>query len=204
MKGISVITDFGCPFDCPYCIWKGHPLRGSRKPTDWRKLGAFLLEGSARGCGHVSVSGGGEPLNEFYKHGEWWIKMASLCKARGLRLDVHTRLRPDWGFIDREVGKLVLSSDRVEDVEKYALEEHPFQVRVVHVVTASDDMRVLMDYASAFLGTRVQLSFKKLHGGDDNGLWEDARKMIPGPSYIEDRDYNRYFMPDNSIRDRFL
>ena len=40
-KGFSIITNFGCNFNCDYCIWKNHPLKNiftNINNCDWDKL----------------------------------------------------------------------------------------------------------------------------------------------------------------------
>ena len=213
MKGISVITNFGCPFDCPYCIWKGHPLEHCHDETDWGKLDAFLRKGAERGCDHVSISGGGEPLFRFREHMTWWNRLMESAKAARLYVDIHTRMRPTysddaWDFIHSRIHRLVMSSDRVEDVMPYADSDEcpaPYR-RVVHVVTEHDTMGTLRAYARACRTPFVQFSFKKLHGSEDNDLWEQARRSlsIPNICFIKDCDFNEYYMPNNMITGKFM
>ena len=211
--GISIITNFGCGYDCPYCIWKGHSLEHRHDETDWEKLESFLRKGREKGFDHVSVSGGGDPLYRFGKHASWWLELQRICSKADLLIDVHTHMRPmrndlAWGFLYTYVRRLVLSSETLDDVMPYANSDDcpTLNRRIVHVVTGKDSMDDLLAYAKATCGKMVGLSFKKLHGGDDNGLWETAKARLSGYDayFIADRDYNEYFMPDNTVSMRFL
>ena len=211
--GISIITNFGCGYDCPYCIWKGHPLEHRHDETDWEKLESFLRKGREMGFDHVSVSGGGDPLYRFGKHASWWLELHRICREAHLYIDVHTHERPmpkdhAWDFLHTYIRRLVMSSDTISDVWPYANSDDcptPYR-RIVHVVTANDKMGDLLAYARACCGKSVSLSFKKLHGGQDGGLWEKAKADLSGWDicFIHDRDYNVYFMPDNTVKHAFL
>ena len=43
-NGISIITSFGCPFDCWFCIMKQHSLYNYKGNFDYNKLEEFLKE----------------------------------------------------------------------------------------------------------------------------------------------------------------
>lgn len=156
--GISIITNFGCGYDCPYCIWKGHPLEHRHDETDWEKLESFLRKGREMGFDHVSVSGGGDPLYRFGKHASWWLELHRICREAHLYIDVHTHMRPmpddlSWGFLHTYIRRLVMSSDTISDVWPYANSDDcptPYR-RIVHVVTENDNMGVLMAYAMSML-----------------------------------------------------
>lgn len=69
MKYMSVITNFGCHYKCPYCIVKENNLHIPRTTlSGLDNLEEALKENN---CDIVSISGGGDPLHEYEKHIDW-------------------------------------------------------------------------------------------------------------------------------------
>ena len=211
IKGYSVITNFGCRFSCPYCIWKDHPLKDSRDGTDWNALNCFLHDAQDSQVGKVSVSGGGDPFFKLENNQVWWEKFLSLTTARELEVSVHTRERVTLDndvlrFLLNHISRLTLSTDVLDDVLDYAYMMSRYtQIRVVHVVQPFDTMKSLDKYVLAFFGTPIQLSFKQLHQSTDNTLFNKAKdEYRDDVFFIEDKDYNYYFMPDNKVYEHFV
>ena len=211
IKGYSVITNFGCRFNCPYCIWKDHPLKDSRDGTDWNALNCFLHDAQDSQVGKVSVSGGGDPFFKLENNQVWWEKFLSLTTARELEVSVHTRERVTLDndvlrFLLNHISRLTLSTDVLDDVLDYAYMMSRYtQIRVVHVVQPFDTMKSLDKYVLAFFGTPIQLSFKQLHQSMDNTLFNSAKdEYRDDVFFIEDKDYNYYFMPDNKVYEHFV
>lgn len=59
-KYISVITNFGCHYSCPYCIVRNNNLQIPKSTVE----GLDFLENEIKRnqCDWVSLSGGGDPL----------------------------------------------------------------------------------------------------------------------------------------------
>jgi organic radical activating enzyme len=70
MQYMSIITNFGCHYKCPYCIVKENNLHIPRTTL----AGLDNLEEALKenGCNIVSISGGGDPLHEYEKHVDWY------------------------------------------------------------------------------------------------------------------------------------
>ena len=57
---LSIITNFGCHYTCPYCIVKENNLHIPRTTIEGlAKLKDAIIE---HNCNWVSISGGGDPL----------------------------------------------------------------------------------------------------------------------------------------------
>ena len=87
MKGISLITNFGCDTNCWYCIWRHHPLKDVSNNTDWDKLECAL---ALFPQDKISISGGGDPLFRFENNQSWYGKLFFLCEKHNKKIDIHT------------------------------------------------------------------------------------------------------------------
>ena len=85
---ISIITNFGCNKKCWYCIWKNHKLNNYKK-IDYSKLEDFLVKNKS--FGKVSLSGGGDPLYNYFNNITFWKFIINITKRLNLKLDIHTR-----------------------------------------------------------------------------------------------------------------
>lgn len=65
-KYISVITNFGCHYTCPYCIVKNNNLNIPK--TTIKGLDSLWLETVRNQCNWISLSGGGDPLWNYSEH----------------------------------------------------------------------------------------------------------------------------------------
>ena len=201
---ISIITNFGCRAECWYCIWKGHELEYANEPTDWNKLEQFLIDNKNKG--KVSVSGGGDCLYKYGEYSEWWSKLFEITNKLNMLVDVHTREKftNDW-FWKNRINRCVFSSDKLRDDEKYlSYLSELTKIRVTHLITAD----TTYDMIDAYLGFQnkigCQFTVKELVGYDDKGMFLKVREKYPEIYYLEEGDYNTYYMPDNSIRKAFL
>lgn len=77
MRYMSIITNFGCHYKCPYCIVKENNLHIPRTTL----AGLDNLEEALKenGCNIVSISGGGDPLHEYEKHIDWYRKFFGIA-----------------------------------------------------------------------------------------------------------------------------
>ena len=77
MKYMSVITNFGCHYKCPYCIVKENNLHIPRTTlSGLDNLEEALKENN---CDIVSISGGGDPLHEYEKHIDVMFSSMAVC-----------------------------------------------------------------------------------------------------------------------------
>lgn len=200
---ISIITNFGCRADCWYCIWKTHPLRDVQLETDWEKLRGFLVEYQDRG--KVSVSGGGDCLYRYDQYVGWWKRLFEETSDLRMLVDVHTREKFTHQGFWRRINRCVFSSDNLSDDEEY-LEylARLTKLRITHVVTKNTTDKMIEEYLGFQERTGCQFTIKELVGHDDDGRYKEIRKKYPEIFYLDEGDYNIYYMPDNTIREKFL
>lgn len=72
-KYLSIITNFGCHYKCPYCIVKENNLQIPKTTLEGlRELDKTYKE---CGCNIISISGGGDPLHNYDKHFDWYREL---------------------------------------------------------------------------------------------------------------------------------
>ena len=209
--GISIITNFGCDNSCSYCIWKNHRLKDEKQPTDWESLYLFLEQNQEKGW--VSVSGGGDPLYQRKKHQYWWDVLLSITEYLKLKVSVHTRSHCcDLSFWKR-VDKCVFSIDHLSELSyiDWLWEETKvlFQIRLVHVVQATTSDDFIYELYDACYPRGFGVTLKEMVGCSDSGRYQqlknsNIRTVCPSLFFLDQGDYNIYYMPDNRIYHKFL
>lgn len=200
---ISIITNFGCRSNCWYCIWKGHKLEHTQLDTDWDKLELFLTKHSCKG--KVSVSGGGDCLYRYDVYHSWWSKFFDITNKLHMLVDVHSREEFKNEEFWRRINRCVFSSDRLHEDEHYLRWLMEFvKVRIVHVATKSTSDAVVDEYLNFQNDTGCQFTMKQLVGFDDEKRYEQLKLSHPDAFYLDAGDYNIYYMPDNSVSDKFI
>ena len=65
-KYLSIITNFGCHYKCPYCIVKENNLQIPKTTIDGlNELDNIFTDTE---CNIISISGGGDPLYNYENH----------------------------------------------------------------------------------------------------------------------------------------
>ena len=72
-KYLSIITNFGCHYSCPYCIVKNNYI--DVPETTVGGLDKLVENIRKYKCNWVSISGGGDPLYEFDKNAYWYYRL---------------------------------------------------------------------------------------------------------------------------------
>lgn len=202
-SNVSIVTNFGCEFNCWYCVWKGHYLKNCKTKTDWVKLEEFLRENKNKG--KVSVSGGGDPLYHFDENQEWWNRFLSLCQSLEMKIDIHSRTKLVDANFWKRINKVVVSSDIPEEDYKYFVWVSKYtQLRISHVITKNTTRAIMNEYLKVQRKLNCQLTFKQLSGYPDDGMFEEYSYFYKEAFFLGDGDYNIYYMPDNSVSEKFL
>ena len=212
-KGISIITSFGCPYDCWYCIMRNHSLFKYDKPFDLSKLYTFLEEN--KDTSELSISGGGDPLNNFTIHKSFYydflfptVKKIQMQNMDGI--DIHTRIPlfdfDFWKHINRCVFSIDFKNGKInnESFIRWIHDNNLCKLRLFHCVlstTTDEDIEYLIKVSKEL---DCQVSIKQLHGHDDNGRFEHISKKYPELFKVYDRNYLIYYMPNNKVTDTFM
>lgn len=200
---ISIITNFGCRANCWYCIWKNHPLKHVNDQMDWNKLEDFLT--FYKDKGKVSISGGGDCLYRYDIYYSWWERLFSITHKLSIKVDIHTKEK----FVDTDfwnkINKCVFSSNILKnDIEYLEYIANLVLLRIVHLVTEYTTNDIIEEYLLFQKKTKCQFTIKELIGFDDKGRYKQIKEKYPSIYYLDAGDYNIYYMPDNTIKDKFL
>lgn len=207
-KYMSIITNFGCHYKCPYCIVKNTGI--DVPETTLGGLDELLNKVKEHNCNIVSVSGGGDPLYNFTKHTTWWKLLLALCKLRKLPVEVHTSYTTGLGasLVARQVYRMVYhlrtDDDKLQQVYKYGKEI----VRVVYVVTddmTKDDIYRIVDFVKNSPHID-ELTFRQRVKPDYTNSYHLHDFLKAGHQkdwwYVEQNDYNLYYA-ENEVYERY-
>ncbi len=204
-KYLSVITNFGCHYECPYCIVRENNLHIPK--TTLGGLKNLREEIVKNDCDWVSVSGGGDPLHDFQHHIDWYIKFLETIPSKVNR-ELHTSYidRPFIAYapFDRVVYHLRELASIVH-VKRCFKEQ---KVRVVFVVTANFTPKLIEDIVIAVsLNENIdELSFRQMVDNHYQVTHYCEEYLRAGHKkewyYIEQNDYNLYYC-ENKVSTRF-
>ena len=131
MKYMSVITNFGCHYKCPYCIVKENNLHIPK--TTVAGLDNLREALKVNGCNIISISGGGDPLHEYDKHIEWYRKFFGITKSHRVYFDDREQSIPVacvHFYRNRTFTVIEKYPVILDDTEKFTI---PFNVLIVFV-----------------------------------------------------------------------
>ena len=194
-KHISVITNFGCHYSCPYCIVKNNNLQIPRSTIEGLN---FLKEETERNqCNWVSLSGGGDPLWNFAGNAEWYKKFFDITFGK-VKIELHTSMPNVDGAPYERFDRVVYHLHSFEQLQLVQRSKNEI-VRVVFVVTENfteDWINKIAVYCHN--SNKIdELSFRQMM--DDHYQETDYCKKYLREGhqklwwYIEQNDYNLYY-----------
>lgn len=217
-KGFSIITNFGCNQNCWYCIWNKHKLKNVYDDTDWNKLEyALALFPQEK----ISVSGGGDPLYNFEENTRWYERLFYLCEKYNKEIDIHTSEIKQYNLIDdfKLFKKYVIHIDfkrfktyKSVFVDRFAacIEKLRLAIVLTPDLTLSQSQSII-DFAKDY---SFKLSFREyISDLVSASKWTEEMhnilKLVEKESdenikFIDQNDYNVYYMPDNHIYTNFF
>ena len=195
-KYLSIITNFGCHYTCPYCIVKNNNMDIPRTTIK----GLKLLKSAAEfeNATMISVSGGGDPLHNYLEHKKYYKRLFKLCKEMGLPLEMHTSyIHSEFPY--EKCYRVVYhchSLEQLKNIERHGDEK----VRVVFVVDEDFTNDKINDIYETVRSSRVidELSFRQMvdKGGRVTNHCQDYLREHHKHRwwYIEQCDYNPYYV----------
>lgn len=214
-KGFSIITNFGCKTGCSYCIWKQHSMYGKefsqKKYID--AVDKFIRNDVT--ADKFSISGGGDPLNNFDKNELFWEHIINTCHDTNKKFDIHTSY-DNWEDIkiySRYINRMVLHSTPEKifrQIDKIIEYDKTFLIRVNFVVTPNINISVLKLVEPILMNKGIQISYRELVSDDETPIPDEVvefcstiGRYVHG-RYVKQEDYNIYLMPDGNKYDKFL
>lgn len=227
-KYLSVITNFGCHYECPYCVSKENHLQYPK--TTIEGLNNLEKYYKKYKCNWISISGGGDPLYGYYLHNKWWYRLFEITKFNNnFKLELHTsETHPDifrlyclkhpdkpttntsiFKFFDRVVYHCLYVSE-IKNIRRYERDypEEAQKVRVVFVVTKKFTPKLINKIVQEVKKNPNidELSFRQMIDSDykTTNYCYDYLKKGHGKDwyYIEQGDYNLYYC-ENKVYNRF-
>ena len=197
-KYLSIITNFGCHYTCPYCIVKENNLDIPVTTID----GLNNIQNAIKetGANIISLSGGGDPLFHFSEHKDWYKKLYELTT---LPLEMHTSyVVPPLDFPFRRYKRIVYHIRDFNDLNM--IRKHGNEIiRVVFVVTkdfTKNYVRKISDFVKKS-DVIDELSFRQMIDTNYNTTMYLHKYLKNGHKkdwyYIEQNDYNVYYVENN-------
>ena len=215
-KYLSILTNFGCHYECPYCVTKSCGMSIPKTTVE----GLQGLEEAIRknGCNWVSISGGGDPFYKLEEHIDWWNRLFEITTEpiydpygdrAGVNLELHTSYLSDtfdddaspfWPF-----NRVVYHCRNISDL--FRIKRFGGQiVRVVYVVTETATIEKINDIAAIVKHHPEidELSFRQMIDKDYQTTHYCEDYLRAGHKknwyYIEQGDYNIYYAENETKR----
>lgn len=203
-KYLSIITNFGCHYTCPYCIVKNNQI--DIPETTIKGLNNLRQAIIGYGCNIVSISGGGEPLYEYEQHKDWYDKLFLILDEMDIPMEMHTSCIQN-DFPTNECKRVVYhlnSSRQLREIRRKGKEV----VRAVFVVTedmTEEYLHIIADYVKEDRDID-ELSFRQQVGENYETKYFLHDILLAGHRkdwfYIQQHDYNLYYA-ENKVYTRY-
>lgn len=136
----------------------------------------------------------------------WWVKLLQITNRLNIKLDIHTRKKfKKQSFWKKNVNRCVFSSDYFNaDKEWFDYIIAFTKLRITHVVTefsTIDNIKKYIDYCKK---NNCQFTLKELVLFKDNGNYKLFKSLFSNEYFLDSGDYNIYYFPDNSIKEKFI
>lgn len=220
-KYMSIITNFGCHYRCPYCIVKKNNLHIPK--TTIEGLSCLRDEILRNRANIISISGGGDPLYQFEQHKDWYDSLFRIVDSipvkyypmkycahgeRKIRIEMHTSYMTDESsFPFEKCFRVVYHANTIEQLSHIHRSGNE-KVRVVFVVTEEFTLQTLMDIALKVKESDDidEISFRQLVDGEYKECHYLEEYLRLGHKklwwYIEQNDYNLYYA-ENKVYTRY-
>lgn len=203
-KTLSIITNFGCHFTCPYCVVKNNSIDvpyTTIESLDRLKAAVEIVRPDK-----ISVSGGGDPLYHYGLHVDYYDRLFDMCDELNLPVEMHTSYKTS-GFPYWKCSKVVYHCRNVDDISQIKQWGNE-KIRVVFVVDESFTTDKIDEIVSHVKNSSIisELSFRQMI--DKNYQTTDYCQdyLRQGHKkdwyYIEQYDYNMYFV-EGELYDRY-
>ena len=199
-KYLSIITNFGCHYTCPYCIVKNNNI--DIPVTTTQGLDKLVESIRKYDCDWVSISGGGDPLHNLDKNMDWYIKLFEI-----LPIDIYLELHTSYISAEEFAGdnflnvfdRIVYHCRTIDDLHKIKRTIPNQKIRAVFVVDENFTNN-LIDEISLIVQNSPhidELSFRKMVDDHYNTTHYCEEYLKQGHQkdwwYIQQCDYNIYY-----------
>ena len=212
---LSVITNFGCHFQCSYCITKKAELQIPKSTTEGLNNLPQAIEDYDPEI--ISISGSGDPMFEYDQHYDWWSKFHAFTADMNLALHTSYAKLPQNFITDR----YKMMKEGYEPYIRIVYHLHSYlainhltrymdeKVRVVFVVDPTFTEEKIDTIANMVANSNIvdELSFRQMVDKNYNKTYFCYPYLKEGHeagawNYIEQGDYNTYYC-ENKIYKEF-
>lgn len=203
MENFSIITDFGCPFNCGFCITKSQKTKKSFQyySDTFDRITEEFRKGSYT---RISISGGGEPLfthsndiKQFYKD------LFEFSRGESIPVHVHTNMSVP-PVVAYAFDKVTISVNLQDYEEKFKNWSDIRETRFVYVSDGTD-LDVVKQMVAG-LSAHAQFTVKQMDGFPRE-IYEEIESFmsaVPRARFLPEGDYNRYYvLNEHQTYDRF-
>lgn len=201
---LSIITNFGCHYTCPYCIVRENNLHIPATTIDG--LTALSAKVKELGCNMISLSGGGDPLFGYLNHRDWYNEFFKIIPNPDNR-ELHTSYFATPNFPYNEFYRVVYHLRSIDDIFRIRRRGHEL-VRVVFVVTDLFTKGMIDRIATLCKANPNidELSFRQMVDSNYQATHYCEDYLTAGHKknwwYITQCDYNLYYC-ENKVSTRF-
>ena len=204
-KYLSIITNFGCHYSCPYCIVKNNNIDIPK--TTVEGLDKLVENIRKYDCNWVSLSGGGDPLYCLGNHTDWYYTLINIVPI-DVRLELHTSYIPAVTWPADQFDRIVYHCRKVKDLFKITRPRVEQKIRVVFVVTEDFTPELIDDIYSIVKHHPYihELSFRQMVDSNYQTTHYCEEYLKTGHKkkwwYIEQNDYNIYYA-ENEVKFKY-
>jgi organic radical activating enzyme len=210
LKCLSIITNFGCHYKCPYCIVKKNGINVPK--TTVESLDTLLETYKSGKYNYISLSDGGDPMFEFDKHMDFYNKLFSICRENNIKIELHTSyIKEIENKLPFELFKrIVFHCNTIDDIfEAEQTDCKGVNKRVVFVVEDRMNINYILTVRDIINSSKTidQLSFRQRVDENYNVSYHLHDFLYIGHLYkqwyyIEQGDYNTYFV-DGQVKEKY-
>lgn len=203
-KYLSIITNFGCHYTCPYCIVKNNHIDVPVTTIEGlENLKYYIIK---TGANIVSVSGGGDPLHNYDIHKDWYDKLFEILDELNIPLELHTSYLHS-NFPIEKCKRVVYHLQNIRQL-KYVSQIGDEIIRVVYVVTDDMTEEELNEISDIVEESSIidELTFRQRVDKDYKVSFHLHEVLLEGHKrkwwYVQQADYNLYYV-ENRIYQRY-
>lgn len=210
-KYLSVITNFGCHWTCPYCIVKNNNI--DIPHTTINGLDELENEYRKNNCNWISVSGGGDPLFNLESNRDWYDRFLNIALKLGASIEMHTSIifdsqnLADRSWLPKLWDRIVYHLNtftQLYSIKRY----HNEIVRVVFVVDETFTPELICKIANFVKNSTEidELSFRQMVDSNYETTHYCEEFLKAGHQqkwwYITQCDYNLYYC-ENQVSTKY-
>lgn len=208
-KYLSIITNFGCHYKCPYCIVKNTGIDVPK--TTIGGLDKLVENIQKHECNWVSISGGGDPLHNLDDHADWYYKLFEIVPD-DVTLELHTSyISNDWwpdDWFSNAFDRIVYHCHTINNLYELRKTKPEQIIRAVFVVTEDFTTELIDEITAVVKNSSVidELSFRQMVDSDYNATHYCEEYLKAGHQkdwwYIQQCDYNIYYA-ENEVKFKY-